>query len=197
MWAFTCSTLILQSPHSFAFPQRMALFQVYFLEPDSPKRLRYVRKSETRGSRIKTRDAPSCGGRFKADECKEPFGRTSQQFGQLYDVKCVYTVQVDSYYKMLCSFFVPTPSIWGSTGPNWMKFCMGPPKGITRVITEGFLDIRSMGPDMGYPLGAVRGAKIFEIFFLDFFIFLQNFIQFGPVDASIEGMGTKKLHSIL
>ena len=26
---------------------------------------------------------------------------------------------------------------------------------------------------------------------------MQNFIQFGPVDPQIEGVGTKKLHSIL
>ena len=54
----------------------MALFQVYFLEPDGPKRLRNVRKSETRG---KTRDALSRGGGV---ESEEPFGGTPQQFGQ-------------------------------------------------------------------------------------------------------------------
>ena len=46
------------------------------------------------------------------------------------------------------------------TWPNWMKFSMGPPKGITRVITEGFLDIRSMGPDMGYTVLPVVWAVI-------------------------------------
>ena len=72
---------------------------------------------------------------------------------------------------MRSHFFVPIPSIEASTGPNWMKFCMGPPKGITRVITEGFLDIRTMGPDMGYPRNAGRGAKNSQNFFhfLSFF----------------------------
>ena len=83
----------------------------------------------------------------------------------------LYHIQVSSLYKMRSHFFVPIPSIEASTGPNWMKFCMGPPKGITRVITEGFLDIRSMGPDMGYPLGAGRGAKNFENLFSIFLFF--------------------------
>ena len=82
-------------------------------------------------------------------------------------------LQVHSYYKMRSNFFVPIPSIEGSTGPNWMKFCMGPSKGISRVTIEGFFDIRSGGPDMGYPWGP-RGAKFFEKNFFDFFHFFQH-----------------------
>ena len=38
-----------------------------------------------------------------------------------------------------------------TTGPNWLKFCMGLPRGVTRGFIEGFLEIRSGGPDVGYP----------------------------------------------
>ena len=78
-------------------------------------------------------------------------------------------LQVYSYYKMISWFCVPQPSLEGTTGPNWLKFCMGPPRGWTRGLTEGFLEIRSGGLDMGYPRGLVWGAKNFEIFFLHFF----------------------------
>ena len=79
---------------------------------------------------------------------------------EIVDPKLSEYVQVYSYYKMRSNFFVPIPSIEGSTGPNWMKFCMGPSKGISRVTIEGFFDIRSGGPDMGYPWGP-RGGQIF------------------------------------
>ena len=61
-------------------------------------------------------------------------------------------------------------SIEGTTGPNWLKFCMGPPRGVIRGIVEGFLEIRSGGPDMGYPW-ASGGAKFFGKFFFRFFHF--------------------------
>ena len=83
-------------------------------------------------------------------------------------------IQVHSYYKMRSNFFVPIPSIEGSTGPNWMKFCMGPSKGISRVTIEGFFDIRSGGPDMGYPWGPRRGPDFLKKFFSIFFIFFQQ-----------------------
>ena len=75
---------------------------------------------------------------------------------------------------MRSSFFVPRPSIEGTTGPNWMKFCMGPPGGITRVTIEGFLDIRSRGPDMGYPRGPRREPKNLKFFFYLIFFLDRN-----------------------
>ena len=82
--------------------------------------------------------------------------------------KHCYCIQVSSLYKMRSPFFVPIPSIEGSTWPNWMKFCMGPPKGVTRVMTEGFLNIRSRGLDLGCSRGLGGGPKtlknIFSIF---------------------------------
>ena len=83
-------------------------------------------------------------------------------------------VQVYSYYKMLCHFFVPHISPEGTTGPNWLKFGMGPPMGITRGFIEGFLKIRSGGPDIGYPRGPGKGLKIFKKFFSEFFMFCWN-----------------------
>ena len=70
---------------------------------------------------------------------------------------------------MRSQIFVPIPSLEETTGPNWMKFCMEPPEGIIRGITEGFLDIRSGGLDVGYPWGPRGRPKILKIFFLNFF----------------------------
>ena len=84
-----------------------------------------------------------------------------------------FHVQVYSYYKMLCHFFVPHISPEGTTGPNWLKFGMGPPMGITRGFIEGFLEIQSGGPDMGYPRRPGGGPKILEIFFFDFFTYFN------------------------
>ncbi len=75
------------------------------------------------------------------------------------------TVQVYSYYKMLCHFFVPHISPEGTTGPNWLKSGMGLPMGITRGFIEGFLEIRSGCPDMGYPRGPGGGPKILKNLF--------------------------------
>ena len=61
-----------------------------------------------------------------------------------------------------------------TTGPNWPKFCMGHPRGVTRGFIEGFLEIRSRGPDVGY-LGSPRGRpKILKKIFFDFFIFFDR-----------------------
>ena len=95
-------------------------------------------------------------------------------------------IQVSSYYKMRSQFFVPRPSIEGSTGPNYMKFCMELSKGITRVTIEGFFDIRSRGPVMGYPWGPIGGPKILKIFF-DFFLLFPTGIAFRRV-KSLEKM---------
>ena len=70
------------------------------------------------------------------------------KFGQL---------QVSSFYKMRSHFFVRRPSIEETTEPNWLKFCMGYPRGVTRGFIEGFLEIRSGDPDVGY-LGSPRGG---------------------------------------
>ena len=76
---------------------------------------------------------------------------------------------------MLCHFFVPHISPEGTTGPNWLKFGMGPLMGITRGFIEGFLEIRSGGPNMGYPRKPRRGQKILKKFFSNFFIlFCRN-----------------------
>ena len=83
-------------------------------------------------------------------------------------------LQVSSYYKMRSHFFVPRPSIEETTRPNWLKFCMQPPLGITRGIIEGFFDIWSGGPDMGYPWDPRRGPKILKFYFLDFFTFFDR-----------------------
>ena len=72
---------------------------------------------------------------------------------------------------MRSHFLEVRKSIQGTTGQNWLKFCMGPPRGVIRGIVEGFLEIRSGGPDMGYPWGLRGGAKFFEKFVFDFFIF--------------------------
>ena len=86
----------------------------------------------------------------------------------------VCSVQVSSFYKMRSHFFVRRPSIEETTGPNWPKFCMGHPRGVTRGFIEGFLEIRSGDPDLGY-LGSPRGGpKILKFFCLDFFIFLDG-----------------------
>ena len=60
-------------------------------------------------------------------------------------------------------FFVPQPSKEGTTGPNWLKFYVGPPRGWTRDLTG--LEIRS-----GVPMGSRVGAEYFEnsIFFIFF-----------------------------
>ena len=85
---------------------------------------------------------------------------------------------------MRSSFCVPRYSIEGTTGPNWLKFCMRPPRGITRWITEGFLDIRSGGPDMGYPRSPRGGPKILKICF--------------PIFSSFStGMGTLSSKSLV
>ena len=39
---------------------------------------------------------------------------------------------------------------------------------------EGFLEIRSGGPDMGYPRGPEGGPKILKNFFLIFFLFFDG-----------------------
>ena len=66
---------------------------------------------------------------------------------------------------MLSSFFVPHYSIEGITGPNWLKFCVRRPRGITLWITDVFLDVGSGGPDIGYPRSPRDGAKnMFQIF---------------------------------
>ena len=43
--------------------------------------------------------------------------------------------------------------------------------GITRGFIEGFLKIRSGGPDIGYPRGPGRGPKILKKFFPEFFFY--------------------------
>ncbi len=43
------------------------------------------------------------------------------------------TVQVYSYCKMLCHFFIPHISPEGTTGPNRLKFGMGSPTGIKKT----------------------------------------------------------------
>ena len=86
----------------------------------------------------------------------------------------MHPLQVSSFYKMRSHFFVRRPSIEETTGPNWPKFCMGHPRGVTRGFIEGFLEIRSGDPDLGY-LGSPRGGpKILKFFCLDFFIFLDG-----------------------
>ena len=92
-------------------------------------------------------------------------------------------IQVYSYYKMLFHFFVPQHSIEGTTGPNWLKFCMGPPRGLIRPFIEGFLEIRSGGLDMGYPRGLGEGPKISKNFFPIFSFFFIG-----------TGQGRSKLH---
>ncbi len=75
---------------------------------------------------------------------------------------------------MRSHFFVRRPSIEETTEPNWPKFCMGYPRGVTRGFIEGFLEIRSGDPDVGY-LGSPRGGpKILKFFCLDSFIFLDG-----------------------
>ena len=85
---------------------------------------------------------------------------------------------------MLSYFFVPHISPEGSTGPNWLKFGVGPPMGITRGFIEGFLEIRSGSPDMGYPRGPGGGPKILEKFFL-IFLFIS------------PGMGSQSFNSFV
>ena len=105
-------------------------------------------------------------------------------FHPSHSSEIMFYLQVDSYYKMLSSFFVPIISIEGTTGPIWLKFCMRPPRGITRWITEGFLDIRSGGPDMGYPRSPRGGPKILKICF--------------PIFSSFStGMGTLSSKSLV
>ena len=96
------------------------------------------------------------------------------------------SVQVYSYYKMLCHFFVPHISPEGTTGPNWLKFGMGPPMGITRGFIEGFLKIRSGGPDIGYPRGPGRGPKILKKFFPNFSFCFVGYDQ-GKSKLPIKG----------
>ena len=72
---------------------------------------------------------------------------------------------------MRSHIFVPIPSIEETTGPNRMKFCMEPPEGITQGITEGFLDIRPGGLDVGYPWGPRGRPKILKKIVSDFFTF--------------------------
>ena len=62
-------------------------------------------------------------------------------------------------------------SIQGTTGQNWLKFCMGPPRGVIWGIVEGFLEIRSGGPDMGYPWGLRGGPNFLKNFFSIFSFF--------------------------
>ena len=66
---------------------------------------------------------------------------------------------------MRSHFFVPRVSIEETTGPNWMKFCMRPPRGITRWIVEGFLEIRSRSPAMGYPWNPQGVPNLLKNFF--------------------------------
>ena len=75
---------------------------------------------------------------------------------------------------MLSHFFVPHISPEGTTKPNWLIFGMGPPMGITRGFIEGFLEIRSGGPDIGYPRGPGGRAKNLEKFVFDFFIYFNR-----------------------
>ena len=56
--------------------------------------------------------------------------------------------------------------------------------GITRGFIEGFLEIRSGGPDMGYPRGPGGGPKIF-IDFLSIFLFIST------------GMGSESFNSLV
>ena len=93
-------------------------------------------------------------------------------------------IQVSSFYKMRSHFFVRRPSIEETTGPNWPKFCMGHPRGVTRGFIEGFLEIRSRGPDVGY-LGSPRGRpKILKIFFFELSFFFT-------------GMGSRSFESLI
>ena len=85
---------------------------------------------------------------------------------------------------MLCPFFVPHISSEETTGPNWLKFGMGPPMGITRGFIEGFLEIRSGGPDMGYPRRPGGGPKILKKLFSTF-----SFIS--------TGMGSESFNSLV
>ena len=85
---------------------------------------------------------------------------------------------------MLSHFFVPHISPEGTTGPNGLKFGMGPPMGITRGFIEGFLEIRSGGPDMGYPRGPGGGPKILKNFF-SIFLFIST------------GMGSESFNSLV
>ena len=95
-------------------------------------------------------------------------------FGPSSHCNTSLSVQVSSFYKMRSHFFVRRPSIEETTGPNWPKFCMGHPRVVTRGFIEGFLEIRSGDPDLGY-LGSPRGGpKILKFFCLDFFIFLDG-----------------------
>ena len=60
------------------------------------------------------------------------------------------------------SLFIPRISPEETTVPNCLKFCMVPSKGILRGIAEGFLEIRSGGPDMGYPRIPGGGPKFLK-----------------------------------
>ena len=75
-----------------------------------------------------------------------------------------------------------------TTGPNWLKFCMGHPRGVTRGFIEGFLEIRSGGPDMGYPRKTGEGPKILKIFFFTF-----SFISIGMGSESFNSLVYAKI----
>ena len=77
---------------------------------------------------------------------------------------------------MRSHIFVPIPSIEETTGPNRMKFCMEPPEGITQGITEGFLDIRPGGLDVGYPWAPGGGQKFWKKFSPIFLLFLLEIV---------------------
>ena len=75
---------------------------------------------------------------------------------------------------MLSSFFVLHYLIKGTTGPNWLKFCVRPPREITLWIPEVFLDIGSGGPIYGVPKESQKwGQNFFSKFF---YSFLQEWV---------------------
>ena len=51
---------------------------------------------------------------------------------------------------------------------------MGPPRGVIRGIVEGFLEIRSGGPDMGYPWASGGGQIFWKNFFPIFSFFFDG-----------------------
>ena len=76
-------------------------------------------------------------------------------------------------------------------------------KGITRVTIEGFFDIRSRGPVMGYPWGPRGGPKILKFFFHFFSFFSTGIVLrrskslvkvlIGPSYGHFELFGSSKL----